>query len=68
MVIKRNKRRTSGEPNTYRPVESQAESMESSLESQEAEKLRRQAIVDLEELVTFQLLLGYNLNFEHVTH
>ena len=51
VVIKRPKRRTSIDPNTYKPIESRAESMESSLDFQEAEKLRRQAIMDLEELI-----------------
>ena len=38
--------------------------MDSSLDPQETEKFRRQAIMDLEELVIFQLLLGYYPNFE----
>ena len=38
--------------------------MDSSLDPQETEKFRRQAIMDLEELVIFRLLLGYYSNFE----
>ena len=52
MVIKRSKQKTSGDINMYKPIEPQAESMESSLDSQEAENSRRQAIAELEELVS----------------
>ena len=52
MVIKRNKQKTSGDINMYKPIEHQAESMESSSGFQEAENSRRQAIAELEELVS----------------